>query len=427
MSDGNGPLSGLARKLPGLSSLLDAGAPGPLPVRMLNAAGHRLGNSWIGLDPDDMVARAERSTRLSDWGEDKFRDALDRLLESARSEARLNAMGRLMIRNYVGRILENRLKVERDLKAYPSILSEEIRRPVFIVGLPRTGSTLLQRLLARDPAVRSLQTWETMYPSPPPEPSTYDCDPRIPLTDKRLKMLDWLAPGFAAAHELVAGEPEECVGLLQTSLKSYCFDLFGDFASYRSWLDEDDQRATYAYYRKLLQLLQWGYPKDHWVLKSPFHLWGLDALLETFPDAIIVQTHREPVQVTPSLCSLLSVTHRLCSDSAQPEAMGPIWLERLAAAMETVMNARERVGEDRFVDISYRRLAASPVKVASELNDRFGFALSSTAVTAMRAWLGSNQQHKRGVHHYTLESFGLDARRVNQAFARYRKRFADYL
>lgn len=422
----HGRLEGFAHKLPLFRQLLAGNPSTPAPLRMMNATANFLGNGWIGLDPDQLMRAAERRTRLSDWGDAPFREALERLLESANCDAQLNATGRLLIRNYVNRILDNRLKIERDLQQHPAILDEEIRRPVFIVGLPRTGSTLLQRLLARDPQARSLQTWEMLFPSPPPEAATYDCDPRIAVTEKRLKMLDWMAPEFASAHELVAGEPEECVSLLQNTLQTYCFDLFGEFSTYRDWLASRPQLETYAYYRMQLQLLQFKTDKDHWVLKSPFHLWGLDALLKTFPDAIIIQTHRDPVQVTPSLCSLFSVMHRLCSDATELESLGPVWLERLAQANEIAIDLRQ-TEDERFIDLGYRELVSNPIKAARTIYERCGYTLSPTALTAMQSWMQSNPQHKRGKHHYTLEMFGLDTPRVEQRFARYRERFAEFL
>lgn len=372
---------------------------------------------------------AERKTGLSDWGTESqdFRPGLNALMESLEHDAELNTLGRVMMRSYVQRLLENRLKIARDLREHAEIHKVEIRRPLFIVGFPRTGSTLLQRLLARDPGVRSLQTWEMMLPSPPPETASYASDPRIKISDRRVKALNWMAPEFAIAHELVAGEPEECVSLLQTSLVNSSFELMARIPGYRRWLLEQDQHAPYRYYRQQLQLLQWKHPKDHWVLKSPFHLLGIEALMDVFPDAVIVQTHRDPARVMPSLCSLFNVMHQLTSDQADPKQLGPSMLELLGWADDRAIDLRERIGDERFFDVSYRDLVSDPFETVRSIYTRFGYSLSAEAVTAMQAWHRENQQHKHGVHRYSLEMFGLSTEMVERRFARYNARFKDYL
>lgn len=402
----------------------------PLAIRALNAVGRSLGQdgrSWVSLKPEHLIAKAEQETGLSDWGGEDWRPALDVLVQSLDGEAQLNLMGRMLMKEYLRRLLVNRLKVQADFKAHPEILQVPIKRPVFIVGLPRTGSTLLQRLLSRDPDVRSLQTWEMWYPSPPPQAETYYTDPRIELTRRRLKMLNWSAPDFNAVHEMEAGEPEECISLLQMTLASSCFELMAPIPAYASWLRQQSQQGPYRYYRKLLQLLQSKYEKHHWVLKSPFHLFGIEALMELFPDAVIIQTHREPTKVIPSFSSLYSVMHKLVSNAADEKTLGPFVLDRLADASSDSLRMRERYGEDRFFDVSYRDLLADPFGTVKSIYDRFGYELTPDAANIMKRWHESSPQHKHGVHNYTLEQFGLSAEQVNARFARYRERFGAML
>lgn len=402
----------------------------PLGVRVLNSIGRALGGNgarWVSLDPDRLIRHAEQATGFSDWGPGDLRGPLQALTRSLRDDAQLNLMGHLMMRQYLERILANRLRVQNDIRQNPEILDVTIKRPLFIVGLPRTGSTLLQRLLARDPAVRSLQTWEMWFPSPPPRAETYYSDPRISLTERRLRMLNWTAPEFASVHEVVAGEPEECISLLQASLVSSCFELMARIPSYVSWLNQQDQHQPYAQYKRHLQLLQWKHPKDHWVLKSPFHLFGLEALLDVFPDAVIVQTHREPINVIPSFSSLYHVMHRLTSDQAQARELGPYVLERLAEASDTSLDLRQRYGPERFFDVSYLDLVKQPFATVQRIYDRFGYEMTPDALSQMQAWLAASPQHKHGVHRYTLEEFGLTAEQVNTRFSRYRDSFAPLL
>lgn len=405
-------------------------AAAPRALRWFNAAGRGLAGDaggWPSLQPERLIEKAQRDTGLHDWGSEEFRPALNRLCESLRDEARLNLMGRLMLRSNLLRQLSNRLKMQRDWTRNPSILKQSIRRPLFIVGLPRTGSTLLQRLLARDPNVRSLQTWEMMLPSPPPTEATYLSDPRIAEVDRKLAILRWAAPEFIVAHEVAAGEPEECVSLLQTTLVTHTWELWCRMPRYIDWVDTQDIRQSYQLYRKELQLLQSSFERDHWVLKSPFHLFGLEAILEMFPDAAIIQTHREPKAVVPSLCSLFSVMHQLTSDHASRQETGKRLMDRLAKANDRAIELRQKDADERFFDVSFRHMIEDPLGVVRRIYDRFGYVLEPAAEAAMLDWLRSNPQHKHGVHRYTLDEFGLDSNDVERRFAQYRERFAAYL
>lgn len=400
----------------------------PWPVRALNALGRAAApEKLVPIAAEPLIRRAERATGLSDWGSLNFRPALDRLIWSLNHESRLNLMGRLMLRDNLVRQLSNRLKIQRDITLHPEILETPVERPVFIVGSPRTGSTLLQRLLSKDPAVRSLQTWEMMLPSPPPEEASYTTDPRIALIERKLKVLKWSAPEFMVAHEVDAGEPEECVSLLQTTLMTQTYELMCNLPSYREWVDAQSPIESYSYYRVQLQLLQYRMRRNHWVLKSPFHLFGLPAILELFPDAIIIQTHRDPDRVIPSVCSLFNVMHQLTSDHADPLQLGPVLLQRLATMNDRYMDIRDQLGNERFHDISFRQLVQSPLEAVEAFQQRFGFEYTPMARSNMEQWLAANPQHKHGVHRYTLEQFGLEQAQVDRAFGRYRERYAEFL
>lgn len=411
--------------------VLNVDTPGrPRLVRLLNAAGRRLakdGSTWIKLDAPSLIAAAERSTGLSDWGPDEFRPAASVLLRSLNEESRLNTMGRLMLANGMNRFLVNRLKMQRDWTRHPRILDVPIRKPLFIIGFPRTGSTLLQRLLARDPEARSLQTWEMMQPSPPPEAENYRTDPRIIGANLRLKVLNWSAPDFSMVHEVAAGEPEECVTLLQNTFTTDAFELMANMPGYHDWVIRADMRAPYRYYKKELQLLQWKHEKDHWILKSPFHALGLPAIMELFPDAVVVQTHRDPAKVVPSMCSLYKVMHELTSDYAHPKALGAERLQQLSERNDVIMDLRGKLGDERFMDVAFSDMMSDPMAVVKRIYDRFGYTLRPAAEKAMRDWHASNPQHKLGVHRYTLEEFGLTPAAVSHKLKRYKERYAAYL
>ncbi|MDB5968160.1 MAG: hypothetical protein JWQ90_610 [Hydrocarboniphaga sp.] len=402
----------------------------PVLLKGLNAAGRawgRDGAAWVRLDTDDLIRRAQASTGLSDWGDEPLREPLEVLCHSFENDARLNLGGRIVVRNYLKRLLENRLRMQRDFTQHPEILDVEIHRPVFIVGLPRTGSTLLQRLLARDPAVRSLATWEMIFPSPPPDDASIATDPRIARAAFRIKMMNWGAPDFVTAHELVVDEPEECVGLLMTTLISNAYELMNDLSGYRSWFGQQDQRGSYRYFKRQLQLLGWRRPRDHWVLKCPVHLFGIKALLDVFPDATLVQTHRDPVSVMPSVCSLFSVVQTLLSDYADPRLLGSDWVERWAQGCDDASTLRAAGAEPRFVDVAYKQMISDPFVAVRDIYAARGETFTPEAEAAMRRWLAGNPQHKHGKHQYRLEDYGLTADQVNTRFASYRERFAAYL
>jgi len=404
-------------------------APRPLPIRLLNAAGRLAGDGrpLVSLDPERMIRGAERQSGLSDWGPLPFRPALEALMESLENDAQLNTFGRMMMRDYVLRMLVNRLTIQRDLKAHPEILEVKITRPLFILGLPRTGSTLLQRLLAANPDARSPESWEMMYPSPPPEAATYDTDPRRKLARRRLGMLNWSAPEYPSVHETLADVPEECVYLLQTAFATYSYELMARIPGFRRWLQQHDQLETYRYHKIMLQVLQWRCEKSHWVLKSPFHALSLGELLQVYPDASVVLTHREPAQVVPSLCSLFNVFHTLTSDRSDPKQLGSDLLDLLAPANDRVIELRRTQGEERFLDIGYRELVADPFSTAQRIYTNFGRPLPAAALDAMRAWHAGNPQHKHGVHRYTLDEFGLEPAQVDARFATYRERYAAFI
>lgn len=400
----------------------------PWAVRALNGVGHHLlrdGERVFPLDMERLIASAERSTGLCDWGKEDFRPALARLLDAFNSEARLNTMGRAMLNSGMQRFLCNRLRMERDWTLHPEILQAPINRPIFIIGLPRTGSTLAQRMLSADPDARALYTWEMMEPALAKVGQKHDR--RKQTAANRLKVLEWAAPEFMVAHEVKPDEPEECVTLLQNGFVTDTFELMGSIPGYRDWVATQDLEPTYRYYRKQLQLLQAQRSAGHWVLKSPFHQLGLDSILKLFPDALIVQTHRDPIKVVPSWCSLFSAMHELTSDHADRHDIGRQRLQRLAETSRHVIEVRKSADPQRFVDISFNELMADPLAAMAKIHERAGLPLSATARSAMSGWLARNQQHKRGVHQYTLDTFGLSAEQVNHELAHYRERFAEYM
>ncbi|UCF67366.1 MAG: sulfotransferase, partial [Acidobacteriota bacterium] len=293
------------------------------PVRIFNLVAGSLGRfGQADLSETGLFATARARAELEDFDEDGFREPLRVLLHSLAGEANLHPFGLLYARQLILRCLVNRLRLTEHWKRAPEILHEEVRAPLFVLGLPRTGTTLLLNLLASDPANRWLAFWEAHEPSPPPERASYQTDPRRRRARREVRTLDYLVPGLIAMHEISAEGPEECFALLANSFAGIQFSWMFDVPAFNEWLSAHDARSAYAYHRKQLQLLQWHCPGERWVLKSPGHLWTIDALVATFPDARIVQLHRDPLKVVPSACSLGATMRALTAAKVDVYALG---------------------------------------------------------------------------------------------------------
>ena len=395
-------------------------------LRFVNWAGSTLrrgGVQLANLSEESILTAALRKTGLSDWGDESFRVPLRILLESFEREAELNFVGRYLLRQHCIRLLVNRLRIQDDLKRHPEILQVPIRRPLFIIGLPRTGTTLLHNLLSQDPSSRWLLLWELGSPSPPPDHQTRETDPRIKEAEKLVRIYNSLAPNFSTAHYLNPNGPEECNSLFEHEFVSVLFEFRANVTSYVKWLEAQDMVAPYRYYRQQLQLLTWRCPGDHWVLKAPAHLFSLDALMTVFPDACIIQTHRDPLKVLPSICSLSAMVRGIYSDQVDLKLVGDHWNNRLANGLERAMQVRESADPTRFYDVNYNALVQDPISTVRQIYEYFGYDFAPRMEENINRWITQNPQHKHGIHRYSLKQFGLDPMVVNHRFARYRERF----
>jgi hypothetical protein len=393
-------------------------------VRATNAVGSVLGRAGIrpvSLSEESLLGAARRATGLEDFGDDGFREPLRLLLKSLESEAALTLLGRIVARGDLTGVLITRLQLERDRARHPGIAAERIVRPVFIVGLPRTGSTLLHHLLAQDPDTRTPQAWEVMYPSPPPTRATYLTDKRIARAAGQLRWFDWLAPDFKSMHPVGARLPLECIAVMAASFRSTRFHATYHVPSYGAWLDEADMRPAYAMHRRVLQQLQWQVPGARWVLKAPSHLFAMDALLHTYPDARIVQTHRDPVTVVASLASMNATLQGAFSDRLEPRDIGREATRRWTRGLERSMYMRQsgQISDDRCVDVHYHALMRDPMAMVRLIYGQLGMPLPRTAETRMERYLADNLKGRHGTHRYALESFGLDAESLGRRFKAY--------
>jgi hypothetical protein len=282
----------------------------PLSIRLLNRVGSHLERAGAFrnlLSVDSLVKQAQKNTGLSDWGNGDFLTPLELLTQPDTDKFGITFYGKVRLRRELLRCLSNRLLIQDEVKRHPETLLETISRPLFIVGLPRIGSTLLQRLLSQDPHCRPLLDWENFQPAPASDPRTHGSDPRIKQAEKDSKSLARLFPDpvYAAMHFADVKQPEECWGLQQNTLMMPgAFSLMANFPKYLAWHQEQDLGEAYGFYRLQLQILQRNFPPAHWVLKASDHLPNLGVLLSTFPDACIVHLHRDPKEVVPSCCDI---------------------------------------------------------------------------------------------------------------------------
>jgi hypothetical protein len=403
-------------------------APRPLGLRLLNGVGGALRAAGIPLarlDEEYLLARAARTTKLSDFGDEYFRGPLGRLLTSLEEEACMSMLGRIIAQRDILRLLKNRLRMTEVHRRHPEIDEGPIDAPLFIIGLPRTGTTILHELMAQDPANRVPMTWEVMHPWPPPERATYHTDPRIAAVEKHFSGIDKILPEFKKMHPMGAELPQECVAMTANDFASMVFHSTHHVPSYQAWLEATDLRPVYESHKRQLRYLQWKCPAERWVLKSPGHLWALEALLAVYPDARIVQTHRDPLKVVASLTSLVAMLRSLASDRIDPYEIGEDWTERLARGLEHTMQVRDReqLGADRVFDMHFPEFIRDEVAMVRRIYEHFGMPFSAEAEERMRAFLAANPKDKHGAHKYTLAYAGLDLDTERRRYAAYQERF----
>ncbi len=369
----------------------------------------------VALNHEAVLQKAATKTGLSDFGDDSFREPFNILLRSLRDEARLNTQGVILMQRTILRLLKNRLRTEAAFAAHPEMAETPIERPLYILGFPRTGTTLLHNLLACDPAARWLRLWEGLHPAPPPE--SLEDDSRIAQTEEFVAGFEKIAPRLASAHKLNATGPEECLWLIEHTFADFIFELRANIPNYSKWLSGHEADAVwYRYYRRQLQMLGWKCRGSHWICKAPRHLAGLSGLLEVFQDARIVQTHRGAESVLPSICSLCEITRSAASDAVDRAAVGALWHRRLLEIEWRSTEVRAAADPEQFLDVQYADLTSDPIGAVQRIYEYHGYGYSDEFEKCMKQWLANNRQHKHGTHRYSMEKYGLCAETVQHDF-----------
>lgn len=374
------------------------------------------------MDSAAIIGNASEQTGLEDFGSASYLEGLELLVASATDEAQLSKIGALAVEAQITTALVNRLRVTAWLTDHPEVLAEPVERPIMVLGLPRTGTTLLSELLHRDPANRSLMRWEAMDSVPPPDAASFTSDPRIEAARVSAGMLEALNPGFHAIHYEAPDGPTECVAVLAQDFKSLLWECVANVPAYGEWLLACDQTSAYEYHHRVLQLLQSNAP-GRWTLKTPHHCLALDAISVRYPDARLVMTHRDPVAVVASLCSLVRSLAGTFSDADHGTYINERWTEVAVELVERVMTWRDTNGDATFVDVAYDDLVADPIGVARSIYEHGGDELSVDAEAAMRRYLAEHPHGEHGRHRYAIDDLGLDADALRERFAAYRTRF----
>jgi hypothetical protein len=399
----------------------------PAPVRWVNRIGRPLGR-FIDLDESHLVDRALRPHPDFPAERLEFRDGLRALTTSFEEEARLNFLGRVVAQQLAIRLLRTQVRILKELDRHPEVSEEEIRRPVFVVGLPRTGTTILLTLLAQDPVHRPLFLWEGLDPVPPKRGP----DRRLRRARRTIRGFDYFSPNYQSIHPMSADLPEECVLLFMHLFSTPQFDFQYRVPGYLDWLRERGLGDAYRRYRDQLRLLQWqdrssspSRSSARWLLKDPAHLLGLEHILEIFPDACVVQTHRDPLKSLPSNCSLYAHSRIMFSDEVDARELGAyvaggIWAE----ALDVALQARSRLPEESFFDLRYADFMRDPIRSMEAIYCHFGLELSESTRDAMRAYLKRHPRAGSRVHSYSLGQFGLSAADQRKRYEEYYSRFA---
>lgn len=378
--------------------------------------------------PQALLADASAAAGgLQDFGDASFRPALERLCASLSTEARLSATGVYLMRMKLVGQLVNRLRVEDWFKRHPEIADEDLGAPpVVIVGLPRTGTTKLHRLLACDPRFYWMAWWEAAYPVPFAGESLQEPTARINQAHSDVKVMTEAMPRLTAIHPMDADAADEEVILMEHSFLS-AFNAYADVPSYMEWMDAQDQRPAYAFLKRVMQFLQWqkrqrGIIAERWVLKAPHHLLRMDVLLQEFPGVKVIQTHRDPKTSIPSIASFIHTLWGIYSDDTDAARAGSEWNDLMRRALTHTMDVRDRSSAAQFFDVRFIDTVKQPMDVVERVYAFLGWTLPPEIAAAMRQWLAADEKTHQGGHDYSAEQFGLSDAQIGQDFARYIQR-----
>ena len=376
------------------------------------------------INANEIIDQAKSETRLSDLGEPLFSEGLHRLIDSINNEANLNEIGIQAQPIRIQGLLSNRLRFEEDLKKFPEILDQQIIAPIVIVGLPRTGSTMTHRLLASDPNHTAMLWWEGRYPALLPGEKRGDIETRMELGKAEVDAVVAASPEALDIHPWDYKGADEEILLLEHNFLSTVPESFMALPSYSEWIEEQDHTLAYEDLKKFIQYLQWQNPgreKKRWVLKSPHHLGFIDKMISVFPDAKIIQTHRDPIKTVPSFCSMCANLFEPLTTNFDKVFIGKHWSNKLTRALNHCMNISEQ-HPDNFLDLEFLNMIKDPIDEMKKIYEFIGEPFGEKTEVAMEAWREENK-HEMGAHKYSLEEYDLTESQINDNFAKYQQKY----
>ena len=377
--------------------------PPPAYIRLINDIGTLLESVKLAkpnLCAERLISHAQRRTGLHDWGDGSFRVGLEQLTTALQQQAQLSQIGRIAAYFNILDHLCVRLRLVNYRAGRPEVAAQHIRKPLFILGLPRTGTTILHELIAQDPAFRSPASWEVARPVPPPTAQTYDSDKRIAAVDSLLAVLEKLCPGFRAIHAIGARLPQECVYILASAFISEQFGYMYNIPAYRDWALDQDMTASYRWHAHFLQHLQVDLGRERWVLKTPGHLAYLQYLLAQYPDAAIVWTHRQPLDAMASFSSLTYTLRSGFSQGVDPLATGEYEFRHFSKIVARGMEDRRALDNGQFIDVSFSAICTDPMSVIRTIYQRLALDLTRETEARMCEYLRRRPRNLYGEHSY---------------------------
>jgi len=375
---------------------------------------------------DHIRTAASKRTGLTDFGDPCFEAPLNKLMEVLPNYP-LSSLGTLLTEQTMVKAMSNRLRIQDHLKRHPDVLDMPINRPVFVLGFPRTGTTLLQNLLGLDEANRCLKFWELQTPVPLSEDRDTDERKRLSIARRTLQLAYLVAPEQKQIHEIKPDTAEECWPLFSNSFAVLNYDLSSMFTEYGRWLLDYDMTGPYRFYRNTLQLLAHKRPESRFLLKCPEHLWFVDALLEVFPDARIVWTHRDPVASVASYSSLISLGQRMLYGHFDPTKLGDHIQARFREGISRAMQARARAEAagkgDQFFDVDFKTLVRDPPAMVRKIKAWADLPHDKASEARVQRWMTTERGDKKGAHKYSAEVYGLDGHAIHSQYSDYIEQF----
>ena len=399
----------------------------PLSFNTLNLAGS-LFPSKPDLSEQYILNAAMNSTSFNNWGSNSFQEGMRQLLNSSIKEAKLHFFGRQFLQKGCIRAVKDRIRLQKAFQKNQEILNTPVEKPVFILGLPRTGTTFLQNLLFRNDQFRHLHYWEQVAIGPQPTHKNLQDNYIIKSCVSFVDKLKTIAPEFFIAHEINPQGPEECNGLMERNFTSIIYFMFRNIPSYMEWFQAHDMTETYDYHKQQLQFLGYHFSKKQWVLKAPVHLFFLKYLFKTYPDARIVHLHRDPLEVIPSMASLVVISRQIHSNHVSVQETANQILDWVRKIITNSIAYRDETDSDQFLDLAYTDLVKDPLNTINQIYKWLGVDINNEIQSDISSWLENSKRKRVGkAHHYSLEQFNLTEKIIQNEFNHYYDQYADYI